>query len=1181
MKKLHSLFSVFAIAAILGISTLSAQKTVLTVEKLWSISEPSAGTARQGFGMDGALYYHKQGDGVYKVNGKDAVPELVISKTTSGIAAHAVAKDDAGNIIIFGSAKFPTDAVSENFIYVQKKGDTIGAQITCPTLEGFDRTDFIAASGNVFSEEGGCLYLMNNNGKNAFKLNITNGTTISVHQLTDMNLGSYQNTVMCVHNDKFDGTFHYAAAGKGIYVYNETCSIVEGLTDLNTQCLGATHFTLADKELWAYHVGSNYTSQFKILNKTDNSFITDKNGAVELFINDPTKVAAGGALRGIWMNAEKIDDNNYMLYAWHSHDGGAVYKVSAVIAAEVTLDVNDDAMGSVEGAGDIAIGTNATVKAIPNLGHSFACWKNGDEIVSTDAEYTFLVTKNMTLTATFQKEENKTLVLAINDSYKGDITLSAGITLGENSITYGQQVTLTAVPLDEDYYTFVGWYDGETLYATDYTIKVIVTEDLSLTAKFASVLNLTYELNGGITNDYGWTSKGDLLLDIQNDFGMTETYGMLYVVKEMHGIYYFRIGNKWMSETEAQGQSAIADGFFQHQTYTTNQKLTWILEANQEKYGFLINLIDYFRFTALNGRDSLINMSEGETDACLRGDISGFMLCSPANEGYPYTCDWTKCGQPEAYIPVWKHAFANPTEIRTTVTLNAPYKEGYTFVGWYATPDFSSEKITMVTPESVIDGGTLYAKWEESPKATLTLTTNQLNMGTINGPTETYINTLITLQANANYGYEFVQWTDGNLDNPRAIVLTQDTTFTAEFKEKMVEITTASHNIECGTTQGDTIVAVNKPITITALANYGYHFVNWECDGEYYENNPLSIITVDQNKNYIAHFEKNTYHVVCEYNENSGWVEGSGDYKYLDRVILHAHPNNYNGYHFVQWSDGNTDNPREFFLTQDTTFTAEFKASCGDNLYWEYGNYSLSIVGNGDMYDYTSWTSPWKQHAHTIQDVELPEGMTSIGTSAFADCRFLESVTIPATVYEIRYSAFENCRMLSTVNFAKESALTTIGNWAFYNCHELKDVTIPEGVTEIGYAAFYGCTYMSEITLPESMQYIADNGFALCSKLRRMNVAASTPPTVAARTFEDVDRSIPVYVPTESIGLYKDAPIWKEFNIVGKDAAPTSVENTEVNSSNVQKLLRNGQLIIIRDGIEYTVIGQELERLGN
>ena len=143
-------------------------------------------------------------------------------------------------------------------------------------------------------------------------------------------------------------------------------------------------------------------------------------------------------------------------------------------------------------------------------------------------------------------------------------------------------------------------------------------------------------------------------------------------------------------------------------------------------------------------------------------------------------------------------------------------------------------------------------------------------------------------------------------------------------------------------------------------------------------------------------------------------------------------------------------------------------------------------------------------------------------------------------------------------------------------CGTDQEVVIPEGVTEIGYAAFYGCTYLSELTLPESMQYIADNGFALCSKLRRMNVAASTPPTVAARTFEDVDRAIPVYVPTESIGLYKTAPIWKEFNIVGRDNAPTSVENTEVHSSNVQKIFRDGQVLIIRDGKTYNAIGQEM-----
>jgi len=37
------------------------------------------------------------------------------------------------------------------------------------------------------------------------------------------------------------------------------------------------------------------------------------------------------------------------------------------------------------------------------------------------------------------------------------------------------------------------------------------------------------------------------------------------------------------------------------------------------------------------------------------------------------------------------------------------------------------------------------------------------------------------ISAIPNYGYHFTQWSDGNNENPRTIVLTQDTTFTAEF----------------------------------------------------------------------------------------------------------------------------------------------------------------------------------------------------------------------------------------------------------------------------------------------------------------------------------------------------------------------------------------------------------------
>ena len=257
-------------------------------------------------------------------------------------------------------------------------------------------------------------------------------------------------------------------------------------------------------------------------------------------------------------------------------------------------------------------------------------------------------------------------------------------------------------------------------------------------------------------------------------------------------------------------------------------------------------------------------------------------------------------------------------------------------------------------------------------------------------------------------------------------------------------------------------------------------------------------------------------------------------------------------------------------------FVEECDNKCGKQLYWGYDSNELSIIGYGNMYDYDLEPQPWQQYRNKMQTIFLPEGMTSIGASAFADCKYVKSVTIPSTVEKIYDSAFEDCRMLSSLSFAEPSALISIGNWAFYNNHELKSVVIPDGVTEIGYAAFYGCTYLDELTLPASMEYIADNSFALCAKLRRMNVSAAIPPAVEARTFEDVDRSIPVVVPDASVNQYKAAPIWQEFNIIGKNSVSTSVDNVDTSTCGVEKLLRDGQLVILRDGKEYNVMGQEL-----
>ena len=194
-----------------------------------------------------------------------------------------------------------------------------------------------------------------------------------------------------------------------------------------------------------------------------------------------------------------------------------------------------------------------------------------------------------------------------------------------------------------------------------------------------------------------------------------------------------------------------------------------------------------------------------------------------------------------------------------------------------------------------------------------------------------------------------------------------------------------------------------------------------------------------------------------------------------------------------------------------------------------------------------------------LETAKLPNKLERIGYRAFENCRALREVTIPATVTEIDDSAFDNCRSLSAVHFggsteeqaddpaASQCALQRIGNWAFYNCHQLQELNIPEGVTEIGDAAFYGCSYLEDLVLPSSLQTIGDNGFSLCSKLGRIIVNAAVPPVVEAKTFYEVDRSIPVYVPKGSLEAYKADAYWSEFRLLDDD--PAAVLSPEADNS--------------------------------
>ncbi|MGM9833258.1 MAG: leucine-rich repeat domain-containing protein, partial [Candidatus Limisoma sp.] len=122
-----------------------------------------------------------------------------------------------------------------------------------------------------------------------------------------------------------------------------------------------------------------------------------------------------------------------------------------------------------------------------------------------------------------------------------------------------------------------------------------------------------------------------------------------------------------------------------------------------------------------------------------------------------------------------------------------------------------------------------------------------------------------------------------------------------------------------------------------------------------------------------------------------------------------------------------------------------------------------------------------------LTSVTIPNSVTTIGGSAFANCGGLTSVTIPNSVTSIGSSAFANCGGLTSVTIP--NSVTSIGSEAFSNCNGLTSVTIPESVTSIGEKAFRNCNGLTSITIPKSVSSIGESAFNNCSNLTKVEIS--------------------------------------------------------------------------------------------
>ena len=483
----------------------------------------------------------------------------------------------------------------------------------------------------------------------------------------------------------------------------------------------------------------------------------------------------------------------------------------------LTVESDNPDWGTVIGGGEYHYGDTATIEAIPNVGHEFLMWNDS----VTDNPRNVVVTQDSTFIASFGICQFTITVKADQPSW--------GTVTGGGTYYYGDTIQISATA--NLGFAFIKWHDGNT----NNPREIIVTGDATYTALFdIRQCEIRAEvspagagtIDGGGVYNYGETIR----LTVHNNQGF--------------------VFDRW------------DDGNI------TNPRI--VLVEGDATYTALFNAVQYEITTEADPEEGGTVRGAGIYDygatASLKAD---------PNEGY-------------MFISWHDGIMTNPRNV--TVTQNAHYKALFYLIG--------------------------------TPEYTITVLPNDPELGTVTGSGTYPENTSIEISAVPVSGAIFEGWHDGNTDNPRTVVVTADTTYKAIFSRvETYTITVKPESPFTGSTYGSGTYPAGTAVNIGAIPSNGFYFSGWH-DGN--ADNPRSIV-VTQNAEYVAYFSQEpvpTYTVTVYCDENQGFVLGAGTYTAGATATLAAIPAD--GYMFVKWSDGVTENSRDIVVNQDIVLAAFF-----------------------------------------------------------------------------------------------------------------------------------------------------------------------------------------------------------------------------------------------------------------
>lgn len=241
---------------------------------------------------------------------------------------------------------------------------------------------------------------------------------------------------------------------------------------------------------------------------------------------------------------------------------------------------------------------------------------------------------------------------------------------------------------------------------------------------------------------------------------------------------------------------------------------------------------------------------------------------------------------------------------------------------------------------------------------TITATSANPSMGMVTGGGNYFYDSIAILTATPMPHYEFLYWglildgdtiiidneeleEEGFTINPLQFPVQRDMSLVAFFGPENYTVTVAPNNVLYGSVEGGGTFEYLQPVTVSATAYSGYHFQMWSNGSTYNPYTFPASENLDLVAVFIADGDTNQYFAVTTAvnDPTMGTVTGSGVFTLGQTTTLTAVPNT--GYHFVQWQDGNTDNPRTITVTADAEYTAYFAADQGIT-------YTLTVLSASD-----------------------------------------------------------------------------------------------------------------------------------------------------------------------------------------------------------------------------------------